>query len=61
MTTPVKAGIVPSLNRPGGNVTGVYQFATGLKRNGWGLLREMIPKASRPSPFSFIQTTRLPN
>ena len=43
---PVKTGIVPSLNRPGSNVTGVYQFTTGLEGKRLGLLHEMIPKAS---------------
>ena len=43
---PVKAGIVPSLNNPGSNVTGVYQFTTGLEGKRLGLLHEMTPKAS---------------
>jgi putative ABC transport system substrate-binding protein len=43
---PVKTGIVPSLSRPGGNVTGVYQFTTGLEGKRLGLLHDMIPKAS---------------
>jgi len=44
---PVKEGIVASLNRPGGNLTGVNFFTAELVAKRMQLLRKVIPSASR--------------
>ena len=49
---PVEQGLVASLNRPGGNLTG-FTFLTGeVERKQLGLIHDLLPRATR---FAFLQ------
>jgi len=48
---PVREGLVASLNRPGGNVTGVSFISVELGAKRLGLLRELRPGAARIAVF----------
>jgi putative ABC transport system substrate-binding protein len=44
---PVKLGLVATLNRPGGNVTGYTDMSSEIVPKEFGLLHELLPRATR--------------
>jgi len=44
---PVRRGLVPSLNRPGGNVTGVVFISAQATGKRLGLLHDVVPRAAK--------------
>ena len=43
---PIKTGLVASINRPGGNVTGVNVLTAAMETKRLGLLRELVPTSA---------------
>src|SRR5579863_3593169 len=65
---PVQAGLVASMNLPGGNVTGVYVVLIGLEAKRLALLHDLIPQAmliglliNPRSPDSRVQSNAAQN
>jgi len=51
---PVTTGLVASLARPGGNITGTTLMASGLAAKRLGLLKEIVPRISRVLVLAYL-------
>jgi putative ABC transport system substrate-binding protein len=67
VTDPVAAKLVESLQRPGGNATGISSFAAEMFSKQLQVLKEMVPQLSRigllvnanePTPRPYIEATQ---
>jgi putative tryptophan/tyrosine transport system substrate-binding protein len=57
---PVGAGIVASLARPGGHVTGLSSASTELDAKRVGLLKELVPRAARIAALFNMSNPSIP-
>jgi putative ABC transport system substrate-binding protein len=55
---PVQQGLVASLNRPGGNVTGITSLSGELVSKQLGVLHELMPQTAH---FGFLSDPKAPN
>ena len=55
---PIKAGLVASLNRPGGNVTGVSLIGSALEAKRLDLLQQLVPG---PAPIGVLVDPNYPD
>ena len=56
---PIELGLITSLNRPGGNVTGIYQLSVDFVAKRLGLLHELVPTVTTIAVLVNPANTRL--
>src|SRR5215831_3451431 len=59
-TDPVETGLVASLARPGGNITGLSYMSSDLSGKRLDLLKEVVPKVSRIAVLSSPRSANAP-
>jgi putative tryptophan/tyrosine transport system substrate-binding protein len=60
LADPVHLGLIASEARPGGNVTGIEPYLTGLPAKQIELAREIVPSASKIGPLTNLQDPKAP-